>query len=238
MQAYAQTGCRMLVAALLSCGLVVGLAAPVRAWSSKDIFLFEPVHQNAVDRVLRDNLPQAQIAQLQAAQAAADQDQEARDSQFHAMAGVLADTDLPNRRHGEYIGLAEQALFGMITDAQKARRAGNVAAAMDRLGRALHILTDATSPAHRCFQPWSYNEYLGDEIAHVLAERVTPDPAGADSDRARLDAAVRWGYDLYRSEQAPPTHYFDAVTGELQIPKQYGVSNDAPKVTACSGAQG
>ena len=198
-------------------------ASPAAAWSSKDIVLFEPVHQNAISRVLAAHMSTDEIQALRDAQVVADQDQQAVDSHLHAMTGVVSDAEKPDKPKAQFVEKADTAVHDRLRAAIVARKAGNSAAAMAALGAALHILSDATSPAHTGFQPWSYDESLWQEALHVSAERVTPDDDPVTGYRAHLDAAIRWGYDVYQETIPMPERFFVPGTGALLLPPAYGV---------------
>jgi hypothetical protein len=196
---------------------------PAAAWSSKDILLFSPVHQDAISRVLGPLLSPADISALRDAQVAADQDQSAAHSHLHAMTGVVKAEDKPDKPRADYIRNAEAALREDLGLAIAAHRQGDGPTAMAKLGAALHILTDATSPTHRGFQPWSYDETIWQKASHVFAERLTPSDTSPAGDRARLDAAVRWGYDLYTERAPMPARFFAPDSGMLELPSVGGV---------------
>jgi hypothetical protein len=213
-----------LPANLAGCILLLGLnSGEAGAWSSKNILLFEPVHQNAISRVLSPRLQPADIALLEQAQVDADKQQKAEQSHLHAMTGVANAAEKPDKPRDEYIERTERTVRSALTDAIAARKSGDTAAAMRKLGAAVHILTDATSPAHAGFQPWDYDETVWQQARHVLAERVTPNDAPATGLRAHLDAAVLWGFEVYQESVPMPERFFAPHTGAMQFPQRYGV---------------
>jgi len=58
--------------------------------------------------------------------------------------------------------------------AKQLLKAGDIKDAYFIFGIGLHVLQDATSPAHGGFQPWGSNEGLGQEIMHVTQEYTYP----------------------------------------------------------------
>ena len=93
------------------------------------------------------------------------------------------------------------------------------------LGRALHPLEDATSPAHEPFQPWKYNESLGEMLHHIWIERSYPDDKNDTNQVAqltRLKGAVQYAYDIYTEKITNlPPRFFDPTNGLLVLPPTY-----------------
>jgi hypothetical protein len=207
---------RGLAASLL---LASALAAmePAVAWSSKEYPLFEPVHQKAIAQVLAAQLPADAIALLQQQQAEVDQDQAPSQSAEHSMTGIEKAGLNEATERVAYIAKAEQWVGDNLQRAIERRKAGATADAMQALGRAIHAMTDATSPAHHGFQAWSFDESWIAVARHVTQERVYPVDQGNQRYARRLEAAVRWAYDIYLQRTPMPTRFFDAA-GELCLP--------------------
>lgn len=192
------------------------------AWSSKDCPLFEPVHQIAIANALKDKFTSADILVLQQQQTVVDEDQRPNQSFEHAMTGVEEGqtevVELPL-----YIAETETFIRDNLTAAIAGRRAGTPATALPPLGRALHPLEDATSPAHIGFQTWSYDESWWAMAVHVSKERVYPDDP---SDRAQvafkkaLEGVVNYAYDIYMEKVPMPAQFFDSK-GNLILPAMY-----------------
>jgi hypothetical protein len=219
------TGSRALASATLVAVLATSTAAI--AWSSKDFPLFEPVHQLAIDNVLKDVVSADDLKLLEQEQVEVDKDQREEHSFEHAMTGVLEDQEMgpqakpyEEQRRKSFIAQTEQLVGDRIREALAARNAGDETAAMKAVGRAIHALEDATSPAHERFQIWSDREsafFVADHLAH---ERLYPRDGGPNGYRTRLEAAVRWTYDMYLAKTPVPEHLFDA-SGYLLIPARY-----------------
>jgi hypothetical protein len=169
----------------------------------------------AIDVVLAGLLPPQGLAALKAMQKVVDRDQRAGQSDEHAMTGVEENQDEKTAKP-IYIGRTEKLLRDRLTDAINARKNGRPNDAYDALGKAIHALTDATSPAHRGFQVWRDNESLSEWYRHVTQENIYP----SGETRTRLEGALRWAYAIYIEKAAIPTRFFDA-DGNLQIPPAY-----------------
>ena len=200
---------------LLICAMVV--AQPAVAWSSKDYPLFEPVHQDAIARVLAKDVSADFMALLQQQQQEVDKDQAPNQSAEHSMTGIeKAGLDEAKERVS-YIAKAEQWVNQNLLQAIERRKANATADAMRALGRAMHAMTDATSPAHHGFQTWSFNESWPAVARHVAQERIYPDDPSNERYRRRLEAAVRWAYNIYLERAPMPARFFNA-SGELCLP--------------------
>ncbi len=190
------------------------------AWSSKDFPLFDPVHQMAIQNVLKNLVSADDLATLMNQQPVVDQDQNANQSFEHAMTGVENANQKPEVQKPLYVQKTEDFVSRNLADAIAKRKAGASPAAMTALGTALHPLQDATSPVHEGFQPWSFDEGWIAATQHVSQERFYPDDSGPTGYRARLEGAVRWAYDIYMEKVPLPHQFFDA-SGKLQIPPAY-----------------
>jgi hypothetical protein len=186
------------------------------AWSSKTYPLFEPVHQMAIENVLKSQISAANLEILKQQQTVVDQDQQAAQSYEHAMTGIERQGETVAQEKPVYEELTEDFIFKNLTAAIQARKNGAQAAAFTALGKALHPLQDATSPAHELFQTWSYDESFWDQALHIAKERTYPDNAF----KARLEAVVQYGYDIFTGKTALPNKFFDA-DGILLLPANY-----------------
>ena len=195
-------------------------AAP--AWSSKDFPPFEAVHQRAIENVLKDSVSPAALQILEDQQKEVDKDQKASQSFEHSMTGLEKGQTLQMEK-AQFIAQTEAFIRSHLTAAINARIAGSETEAFTHLGQAIHPLQDATSPAHRGFQPWSYNESIWAMTVHVAKERVYPDDA-SDKDqvaeRATLEGATRWAFDIFMGKMALPDRFFDS-DGNLLLPASY-----------------
>lgn len=192
------------------------------AWSSKDFPLFEPVHQIAIDVVLKSLISSGDLQLLQDQQIVVDRDQKAPESYEHSMTGVDKGESYDPAQKAKYIQLAEDFIRKNINAAIAAKKTGDHQHAMEALGNAIHPLEDATSPAHAPFQAWHYNEGVFAIAHHITKERIYPnttDTVQADY-KARLEGSVRWAYDLFLEKISMPTHFFNS-DGTLQIPMVY-----------------
>jgi hypothetical protein len=202
-----------IAAALLACMLGAGRAL---AWSSKDVLLFEAVHQKAIKTVL-SSVTDHDLDTLMRAQDTIDKQQKARDSYKHSMTGVEGN-DTPKHAKAIYIKLSDAYVRERLETAIWARKRGANDAAFDALGAAIHALQDATSPSHYPFQPWTDDESVWAMAVHIFKERVYPD---GGPDRTNLEGAVRYAYDIFVERTRMPDHFYDLVTGYLVLPPEY-----------------
>jgi hypothetical protein len=158
---------------------------------------------------------------LQAEQLAVDQDQAPNQSFEHSMTGLEKGQD-QNIEFTNYIQLAEDFIRTNLAVAI-ATRSTNHLLSITNLGRILHPMEDATSPAHEPFQVWAYNESLWAKAKHVFKERLYPSDLksiGKRSCQAKLEGAVQWAFDLYWERAKLPQKFFNSK-GELDIPPAY-----------------
>jgi len=205
------------------CSVALGCliaSAGAGAWSSKDFPLFDPVHQMAIQNVLKNLVSAQDLTALMDQQAVVDQDQNANQSFEHAMTGIENANQKPAVQRQLYIQKTEDFISRNLADAIAKRKAGARPAAMIALGTALHPLQDATSPVHEDFQPWRFDESWIAATQHISQERFYPDDSMSPGYRARLEGVVRWAYDIY-IEKAPMPHQFFDASGALQIPPDY-----------------
>lgn len=216
---------------LLASLLWVALCPASQAWSSKSFPLFEPIHQQAIDKILGKQLNDAEREILKQAQTTVDKDQAASQSAEHAMTGIETESaDVPAQRK-RYIQLSHQWVDGNLREAISLRKAAQMRPALERLGQAIHALQDSTSPSHQCFQVWSTNESSWDKARHVMAERLYPRAAELKARREWLEGAVAWAYDIFM-ERAPLPAQFFAATGALNLPDTYSSERTPPCTNA------
>jgi len=84
------------------------------------------------------------------------------------------------------------------------RAAGNRELMLRAMGNVIHLLQDATSPAHAGFQPWNGDVYSEAAYDHVQRENFDPGSGSA------LDAATAkaWGY---LDATQLPNDFFDGL---------------------------
>jgi hypothetical protein len=204
--------------------LVASLSACLEswAWSSKDLPLFDPIHQQAIDAVLKGVLSDGDRDILKQRQVDVDEDQEPAQSYEHAMTGVEKGQDEAVEKP-LYIVRTEQHLHDLLGKAIRARKDGDVHMALYLLGQAIHAMEDATSPAHEFFQPWRWDESYWQIAKHVAKERSYPD----DPRRKALEDSVRWAYALYLEQTPMPVQFFDA-RGGLLFPSAPALNRSTP----------
>lgn len=212
---------------IIFCFLVsvgVSSASIALAWSSKSFPPFEPVHQIAIGNVLSNQVPPNLIKILQDAQTVVDQDQQATNSFEHSMTGLANQGETTNIETPIYLIETEEFIHTNLAAAISARKAGLTNAAFESLGKAIHPLEDATSPAHEPFQAWKYNESLWEEIVHVSKERSYPDNASDTNqveERAELDGSVQYAYDIFIGKTKMPAQFFNHTNDLLELPPAY-----------------
>ena len=198
------------------------------AWSSKDLFLFRPVHQQAIDRVLSTKLEDKYRDLLKEQQKEVDNAQKAFQSYEHAMTGIEQSGKeinankngclLPLNSKSLYICLSEQFIRSNLLSAIEAKKnESTLDNAFKFLGNAIHPLQDASSPVHIGFQDWRYDETIPEIADHVSRERLYPKDAKV---KQRLEAAVSYAFDIYLEKQTMPSAFFDK-NGGLIIPDVY-----------------
>jgi hypothetical protein len=195
------------------------------AWSSKSFPPpFQEVHQKAIDAVLSTQLGESDLKILRGQQRAVDGDQEPKQSYEHAMTGLMKKGDTTNTLTTNFIQFAETFVRTNLAAAIQARHAGSTQFALQSLGRALHPLEDATSPAHKPFQPWKYNESLGEALHHIWIERAYPDDphdTNQVAELAELKGVVQYGFDIYMERITNPARFFNPTNGVLELPTAY-----------------
>jgi hypothetical protein len=189
---------------LLRLGTLVAVvtgATVASAWSSKHTFLSDDVHSKAIDRVFA-KLSQRQRDLLKQAQTIVDADQDAGQSAEHAMTGIESEQDIAGKQLPIYVQRSEAALRCWLFEALDLAAAGDNDQAMLTLGRAVHLLQDATSLPHRPFQVWSFKFRLLEKLHHVSQELTYPD------EPAELECATRWAYEIFSGKRPMPEHFF------------------------------
>ena len=129
----------------------------------------------AIENVLSNQVPPDLIKVLQDQQTVVDQDQQPTNSFEHSMTGLAQAGETTNIETPIYILETETFVHTNLALAIQDRKAGDTNDAFICLGKAMHPLEDATSPSHKPFQAWKYNEGLWEEIVHVFHERSYPD---------------------------------------------------------------
>lgn len=196
------------------------------AWASTATPICQTIHQDAIENVFQtyvgldhQPLPPAALAILQEQQKVIDRHQAPSQSSEHAMTGVERG-ETPAQRRAAFIAGTEKFLHDQLNAAIAARNAGRDAG-WESLGQAIHPLQDATSPAHRPFQAWRYNETWFSMAVHVWKESQYPEDEGDTAPlRADLENAVRWALDIYFEKTPLPDHFFKS-DGELDFPPAY-----------------
>ncbi|HXC36006.1 MAG TPA: hypothetical protein VNV43_09045 [Candidatus Acidoferrales bacterium] len=212
---------RWCFAGLLS---LLGVSAAL-AWSSMDFFGVQPVHQIAIENVLSNQVPANLIVILQNEQAYVDTFQDATDSFKHSMTGLTFVGEPVTNVESQYISNAEQFVHAQLNAAIAARKAGNIELAYTNLGIALHPLEDATSPAHKPFQPWlGSKEGFYETMAHVEQEWSYPDDTNDPvqvEQRAELEGSVQYAYDIFIGSNSMPINFYNHTNGLLILPAAY-----------------
>jgi hypothetical protein len=204
--------------------------SPALAWVSQDGGpLFQNVHQMAIEKVLRPRVAEGKLSEdelniLKGQQHVADQAQYQvpGQSHLHSMTGIEKSSDTFAAQKKVYIPRAEQYVRSNLIDSIAKRKNGSGRAAMEDLGKAIHALEDATSPAHEEFKPWRYNETWWTRFLHAKAEHAYP----TGEYQSRLEGAVLWAYDIYLEKIPMPERFFDADAagnggGRLLVPAAY-----------------
>ena len=123
-----------------------------------------------------------------------------------------------------YIIQTEAFIRTNLLQAVQARKTGDTNGAFVFLGKAMHPLEDATSPSHKPFQVWAYNEGLWEEIVHVYHERNYPDSQSDTNqveERAELEGAVQYAYDIFMEKTNLPAQFFNRTNALLILPPAY-----------------
>jgi len=206
--------------------VIAGLATAsvARAWSSKSFPPCEAIHQMAILNVLSNQVPPNLIKVLQDQQTVVDQDQQPTNSFEHSMTGLAKAGETPKIETPIYIEEAETFIHTNLAKAIQARKAGSTNDAFVCLGKALHPLEDATSPSHKPFQAWKYNEGLWEEITHVFHERSYPDNQSDTNEveeRVELEGAVQYAYDIFMEKTNMPAQFFNHTNDLLELPPVY-----------------
>jgi hypothetical protein len=178
-------------------------ATAASPWSSKNTILSDDVHSQAIDRVFA-KLPQRRLDLLKKAQAIVDADQDAGQSAEHAMTGIERKQDTEAVQRALYVQRSEAALHCWILEALDLAAVGDMDQAMLILGRAVHLLQDATSQPHRPCQVWRFDFGLFDKLSHIRQELTYPDKPLA----AELECATRWAYEIFSGSRPMPEHFF------------------------------
>lgn len=194
------------------------------AWSSKSFPPCEPVHQIAIQLVLSNQVPANLIKILQDEQTVVDQDQQPTNAFEHSMTGLAMAGQTTNVETPIYVEEAEAFIHTNLAKAIQAREAGDITNAFESLGKAIHPLEDATSPSHKPFQPWKYNEGWWEEIRHVFNERSYPDDQGDTNEiqkQLELNGSIQYAYDIFMGKTNMPAQFFNHTNYLLELPAAY-----------------
>jgi len=199
----------------IAAGISVAGALAGVAWSSKSFPPCEPVHQIAIQTVLSNQVSADFIQILQDEQTVVDKDQQPTNSFEHSMTGLATSEETTNVEMSQYLTLTEAFIHTNLSEAIKERESGALTNAYELLGKALHPLEDATSPSHKPFQAWKYNEGLWEEITHVFHERSYPDhrtDTNELEEQIELNGSIQYAYDIFVGKAKMPAHFFDHTT--------------------------
>jgi hypothetical protein len=197
-------------------GILASYPAPSAAWSSKDIVIFQPVHQMAISNVLGSAIKGHELDILHTQQTLIDQDQMASESFEHAMTGTQS-KQATQSEIDSFIKKSNAFVADHLHAAINAWTAHDNDAAFAHLGKAIHTLEDASSPVHAGFQPWRDNETWYEVAAHIDREKTYPTD---EMVRRELEGSVKWAYDIMVAKATFPPLFF-GPKGGLQLPPQY-----------------
>jgi len=178
----------------------------------------------AIENVLSNQVPPDLIKVLQDQQTVVDKNQQSTNSFEHSMTGLAAAGETTNIETPIYILETEAFVHTNLALAIQDRKAGDTNDAFVCLGKAMHPLEDATSPSHKPFQAWKYNESLWEEIVHVFHERSYPDSQSDTNqveERVELEGAVQYAYDIFMEKINMPAQFFNHTNDLLELPPVY-----------------
>ncbi|MDF3822314.1 hypothetical protein P3G55_20590 [Leptospira sp. 96542] len=193
-------------------------------WSSQDRFgrAFVSVHQKAIDRILKGQIPEELLEKLKDQQITIDEYQGDGDLYLHANIPKDGDKQIE-------IEKAEIFVRENLKEAQKLLKGRDVFSLSDSeltklasyLGNVIHIVTDSTSPAHEGFQEFDNRPIMLilKGPFHVLQENHYPIEGSIE--RTRLDGSVQWIWDILVKKNTMPSNFFDKNTGQLNLPEKY-----------------
>jgi RHS repeat-associated protein len=170
----------------------INFSDPQGLWPSKGALgVGGHIHQGSAANVLGSRLSPEELSKLQQGLYDADWDPGAQDvdqSARHAMTPMIAG-------RGDKAETRREAnrLFRQFIQEARAAAAVNPLEGMRKLGYAMHIMQDYTSPAHYGFQMWDGS----DSYRHFRRENFNP---GANS---QLDLATELSYHYYRGRPFP-----------------------------------
>jgi hypothetical protein len=167
------------------------------AWPSK---LMYSVHQESVARALGSRLPASEVKLLQNAVKEADQ------AQYQTL-------EMSYRHAMTPIGMSKQQARSMsnnfvtseLQEAKRFQAAGNRNEALRHLGFAMHVMQDATSPAHQGFAVYHGDDHAAAKVklaGHVVEELFDPGKG------SKLDAATEKAYKYFTGELPMPKDFF------------------------------
>ena len=191
------------------------------AWTSQDGPFTRAVHQRAIDFAL-PQVPTVDRDVLKEQQALIDKDQRADQSAEHAMTGLSSKDETEAVQRPLYIEACDQLIRKSLDRARTDELSGKHSQALIELSKAIHAMTDSTSPAHMGFQTWSFQEGIVEMAHHILQERYYPDDNTNARYRSHLQGAIRYAYDIFSGTTALPDHFFDSGNnGVLILPDMY-----------------
>ncbi len=208
----------------IAVGIGLAGASVALAWSSKSFLPCEPIHQMAIANVLSNQVSPGFIAILQNEQTVVDLDQQPTNSFEHSMTGIAMAGQTTNIETPIYLLETEEFIHTNLANAIREREAGDTTNAFESLGKAIHPLEDATSPEHKPFQPWSYNESFWAEVEHVYHEHLYPDSTTDTNqveERAQLEGSVQYAYDIFMGKTTMPAQFFNHTNFLLDLPPAY-----------------
>ena len=156
------------------------------------------IHDQIIDKSLKDKLTDEERQILKNESKAVDKDQSQEGSYKHGMRS-------PNQTIDQARGAHEKYISQNLHDAIRAQKEGHRTEALRALGRGIHAISDATSPAHEGYQVWNGLPGLFDS-GPVAAIKLGLAAAHAASEQAitpaKLDATAILIQSYYQSFEA------------------------------------
>ena len=208
--------CKHLCLWLLASALCIVTASSVLGWTSSWPILYELVHQKAITNVLGNRFSESELEILKSQQLEQDEEQNQTwdKSHLHSMTGVGPGKNCRGERP-RFAEMTNDFISTNLTNAIQFKKNGKLTEAIKALGKAIHALQDATSPAHEGFQPWRFDEGLLSGYFHLYKEGTYP--YEDDIYRKRLEGSVQWAYDIYIERKPIPDNFFNSKW-LLQLP--------------------
>lgn len=181
----------------------------------------ENIHAASVDRALKGLASPSDMSLLKAGVTRADasQFQDAMHSFMHSMRAPWQSEETAK-------SLANNFIRNELNFASALEKLGTQEAhaiAMERVGFAMHVLQDSTSPEHHGFKIWrgEHDEHLTSKLSHGLGERFDP-LGGSNLDRATVRVWQAW-------EQAKAS---GVIPRGFDFFREIGVDSMRPQTTA------